>query len=408
MRILLISSDYPKPEKGSNIYTDLVNELNQNNHVVKVVVAEEKKKIDKTTLFEENGIPVLRVKTGNIYEVSFVEKALTFLTISSDLKKGIKKYFANENFDLILFVSPPLTFCSVVKWAMKKYSAKSYLMMKDIFPQNGVDLGLYGKSHPAYVYFKMKEKNLYKISSRIGCMSQGNIDYLIEHNPELSKEKFEIFRNAVKISNTKITEEQKNRIRKKYGIEKNDVVSIFGGNFGRPQGLDMLLKILEHYKENKNIKFILIGRGTEKQRIFNQIKESGYKNALTFDLIPRKDYEELTRACDIGLIFLDKRFTIPNYPSKTLSYFECSLPIMAAIDKITDYGDMLHEEKCGFWVENGNLEEYVKKFDELIENKDLRIKMGKNGRKYLERECNVENSVKIIENYYQKNIAKGE
>ncbi|MEG0826088.1 MAG: glycosyltransferase WbuB, partial [Bacilli bacterium] len=81
MRILFISADYPKPEKGSNIYTDLVEELNNNNHAVKVIVAEEKKKIESTELFEENGIPVLRVKTGNLYEVGFLEKTLTFLTI---------------------------------------------------------------------------------------------------------------------------------------------------------------------------------------------------------------------------------------------------------------------------------------------------------------------------------------
>jgi len=176
MKILFITSDYLKPEKGSNIYTDLADALNKNNHIIKVVVAEEKKKIDKTTLFEENGIPVLRVKTGNLYEIGFIEKALTFLTISRDLKKGIKKYFTNENFDLILFQSPPLTFFKVVKWAMKKYKAKSYLMMKDIFPQNGVDIGLYSKKHPAYIYFKNQEKQLYKVSSKIGCMSQGNID----------------------------------------------------------------------------------------------------------------------------------------------------------------------------------------------------------------------------------------
>ena len=151
MKILFISSDYLKPEKGSNIYTDLADALNKNNHIVKVVVSEERKKIDKTTLFEENGIPVLRVRTGNLYEIGFVEKALTFLTISRDLKRGINKFFSHEEFDLILFQSPPLTLYKVVKWAMKKYKAKSYLMMKDIFPQNGVDIGLYTKKSPVYM-----------------------------------------------------------------------------------------------------------------------------------------------------------------------------------------------------------------------------------------------------------------
>ena len=406
IRILFITSDYAKPEKGSNIYTDLAKALKDNNHDIKVVVAEEKKKIDKTAIYKENDIDVLRVKIGNLYEVGLVEKAFTFLTLSRALKKGIKKNFANEKFDLILFQSPPLTMCNVVKWAMKKYKCKSYLMMKDIFPQNGVDIGLYKKNSLIYLYFRYREKNLYKISSKIGCMSEGNIEYLLKHNEYLDKSKFELFPNTVKINNNKkISKIKKKQIREKYNLKEDDIVAIYGGNFGRPQGLDFLLDVLKEYKNNKKVKFILIGRGTEKNRIFEEIKKNNYKNVLTYDFIPRKDYEELTRACDIGLIFLDKRFTIPNYPSKTLSYFECSLPIMAAIDKNTDYSKLLENENCGFWVENGDIKFFKQKFNKLINDEKLRNDMGKNGHNYLINYCNVEDSVKIIERYIgDKNV----
>ena len=380
--------------------------MKERNHDIKVVVAEEKKKIDKTTLFEENGISVLRVKTGNLYEVSLVEKAFTFLTLSRDIKKGIKEFFNKEKFDLILFQSPPLTMCKVVKWAMKKYNARSYLMMKDIFPQNGVDIGLYSKKSPIYLYFRHQEKNLYKISSKIGCMSQGNIDYLLKHNSYLDKDKFEIFPNSVKINNNKpIRKDKKLKIREKYGLKENDVVAIFGGNFGRPQGLDFLVDVIKEYNKNNKVKFMLIGRGTEKLRIFNEIKENNYKNVLMYDFIPRSDYEELTKTCDIGLIFLDKRFTISNYPSKTLSYFECSLPIMAAIDKNTDYSKLLEDEECGYWVENGDIKSFKQKFNKLIKDKNLRKTLGKNGHEYLKNKCNVDDCVKIIERYVgDKNV----
>ena len=115
------------------------------------------------------------------------------------------------------------------------------------------------------------------------------------------------------------------------------------------------------------------------------------------DYIPRVEYEKLLSVCDIGLIFLDKRFTIPNYPSKTLSYMACGLPIMAAIDSTTDYGDLLEENTLGFKVINGDLEDYQYKFNKLLTDKNLRETLGKNGRNYYEKEFNVENSVKILE-----------
>ena len=368
MRILFITSDYKTPDKGSNIYTDLEYTLHKKGHQIKVVVAEEKKNTKTTYLNEENEIPVLRVRTGNLYEVGLIEKGLTFLTVAKDLKKGIKKYFNEEKFDLILFQSPPLTMQSTVRWAMKKYHAKSYLMMKDIFPQNGLDIGLYTKANPMYLYFKIQEKKLYKTASKIGCMSQGNIDYLFEHNNFLEKNKLGLFPNTAIIKNANQSKQEKKHIREKYGLKEGDVVAIFGGNFGKPQGLDFMLEVINKYQKNKQLKFVLIGKGTEKQKIYEIIKKKNIKNVLTFDYIPREEYEKLTRASDIGLIFLDHRFTIPNYPSKTLSYFESSLPIMAATDASTDYKDMIIKENCGFWSLSGDIKDYTKKFNKLIES----------------------------------------
>lgn len=404
MRILFITSDYLKPECGTNIYTDLAKVLNERNHIVKVVVPEEKKKIDKTTLFVENDIPVLRVKTGNIYEVGLVEKTMTFIRISNDLIGGIKEYFRNETFDLILFQSPPLTMCNAVKWAMKKYNAKSYLMMKDIFPQNALDIGLFTKKNPMYWYFKNEEKKLYKTASKIGCMSQGNIDYLLNNNKFLDKNKMEIFPNAAIIDKKdKITRKEYLSLREKYYIDKNDVVCVYSGNFGRPQGLDFFVEVLDKYKNKKNIKFLLVGRGTEKNKIFNYVKMNNFNNILMFDFIPRVELEKLLRVCDIGMIFLDKRFTIPNFPSKTLSYMECSLPIIAGIDVVTDFGKMIEKAGCGFWTESGNLKDFSKKFENLIKNKKTRIKMGNNGRKYYEENYDISKSVKILERFMEEN-----
>lgn len=403
MRILFISSNFPKDAYSSNIYTDLAEELVESGHSVDVVVSEEKKNTDKTYLNKErNGLDILRVKTGNIYNVNFIEKTLTFVTISNDLIKGIKEKFNDRNYDLVLTSSPPVTFNKVIKWAMRKYNCPSYLMMKDIFPQNGVDIGLYTKTNPIYWYFKYNEKKLYDTCSMIGCMSLGNIKYMNEKN-EVSLEKLELFPNTVKVkSKNKLASKEKEKIRNEYGIAKDDVVAIFGGNLGKPQGLEFLLEVIESYKRKKNIKFLIIGTGTEQKKIFDYIKDHKLKNAITLEYVPREKYEKLLSACDIGLIFLDKRFTIPNFPSKTLSYFECGIPIMAAIDSVTDYGNMLEESNSGFCSIHGDIKEFKCKFDKLINDDKLRKTMGNNGRKFLKKNYDVEKSVKILEDYERR------
>ena len=81
-------------------------------------------------------------------------------------------------------------------------------------------------------------------------------------------------------------------------------------------------EVLKEYKDNKKINFLLFGRGTEKENLSKYIKENKINNAILENYIPSDEYSELLKQADIGLVFLDYRFTIPNIPSRTLSYFE--------------------------------------------------------------------------------------
>lgn len=398
MNILYIASVFPRETESSNLYTDLATEIAKK-HNVTVVVSEEKKKIEKAEINIERGIRVLRVRVGNMYSVSYIEKGITFITMQRKMKKAINKYLSSDVYDLILFMAPPVTLGNVVKYAMKKYNAKSYLMQKDIFPQNSLDLEIMSKRNPIYYYFRYKEKKLYDIASVIGCMSNRNIEYLLEHNKNLKRQKLELFPNTITLKDIKDSQQS---IRKKYNIGEDKILAVYGGNFGRPQGIDFILKVLNEYKNDKRVIFFFSGKGTEKEKLYKYIKDNDLKNIITQDYIPREEYEKLLKEADIGLIFLDYRFTIPNIPSRTLSYFEYSIPIMAATDKNTDYKELIENTKSGLWCESNNLEGFKRNFNFLIENKDKRKIMGKNGRKYLEENLTTEKSIKILEEVLKK------
>lgn len=399
MKVLFISISFPKENEGNNIYTDLAEELSKK-HNLTVLVAEQSNNIQKTLFTKERGFEVLRVKTGNMFNVNLIEKAISYITMQSKLKKAIKKYLNKREYDMILFMAPPVTIGSVVKYAMKKYNAFSYLMQKDIFPQNSLDLEILSKNHPAYYYFKYKEKNMYKNATKIGCMSEGNIEYLLEQNNYLNKDKLEMFPNTVTLR--KINK-GKNNVRKKYNIPENKILALYGGNFGKPQGIEFIIQILDNYKNDERVVFFFAGKGTEKDKLYKYIKEHNINNVIMIDYIPKEEYNNILKEADIGFVFLDYKFTIPNIPSRTLSYFEYGIPIMAATDKNTDYKDILVKKaKAGLWCESNNIEEFKKQFEILIENKEARNEMGQNGREYLERELTTEISVQILENAYYK------
>ena len=400
MNILYIASIFPTPREGENLYTDLANELIENKNRVTVIVSEEKRKIDDTQISRERNYNVIRVRTGNLYEIGSIQKAISFITLQSKMKKAIDKYLSNEKFDMIIFMSPPVTMYSVVKYAMKKYNCFSYLMQKDIFPQNAVDLKIMTKQNPAYWYFRHKEKELYKISTVIGCMSKKNKEYLLKHNKYLNSDKLQIFPNTTKLSREEQVENI-NQVKKKYNIPDNKVIITYGGNFGKPQGIDFLMEVLDIYKDNKNVEFVLVGKGTEKEKLSKFIDENKIENVKLIKFLNSEEFSKILKFSDIGLVFLDYRFTIPNIPSKTLTYFKNKVPVMAATDINTDFKQMIEESNAGLWSESNDVYKFKKKLDFLIANQNVRKEMGENGRRYLEKNLTTEVSVKILEEAFK-------
>ena len=119
-------------------------------------------------------------------------------------------------------------------------------------------------------------------------------------------------------------------------------------------------------------------------------------NVQLLDYIPREEFNELVKECDIGLVNLSDKFTIPNMPSRTLAYWVAKLPILAATDKNTDYRIILEQSKGGLWAETGDITRYKLNFERLYKDEKLRKSMGENGYKYLCKHMNSENAYKTI------------
>ena len=189
MNILFLTmSASVKDIRSSGIYTDLMRKFRDEGHQVYIIHPNERRLGLPTTLTETNRVHCLSVRTLNVQKTNVIEKGIGQLLLESLFKFALKKYFQGIKFDLILYSTPPITFNRVIKYA-KKLSGKktvTYLLLKDIFPQNAVDLGMINKTGVKgllYRMFRKKEKELYRISDFIGCMSPANAAYVLKYNP---------------------------------------------------------------------------------------------------------------------------------------------------------------------------------------------------------------------------------
>lgn len=400
MNILFLSIGRLNNIEDRGLYTDLLRQFRDNGHKVCVVSPREKRLKKPTEYVKENGVQFLRVRIGNITKTNLIEKGISTLMIESIFLRAIKKYLKDIEFDIVIYSTPPITFEKVIRYVKKRDSASTYLLLKDIFPQNAVDLNMISKNSLLYKYFRFKEKKLYSQSDYIGCMSQANVDFILRNNTEVSPETVEVCPNSIEPLTIKKDEKKIREIKKRYNIPYDKTVFIYGGNLGKPQGIDFLIDCLKANKANAQVYFVIAGSGTEFNKLKDYFNNEQPSNAQVFEQLPKEDYEVLANSCDVGLIFLDKRFTIPNFPSRILSYMQASMPVLAATDVNTDIGEVIEEGQFGYWCESNDVEQFNKKVQELCDIK-LRKQMGVNAKRYLEDNYTAKHSYEIIMNHFK-------
>ena len=374
---LTIARMHNLEERG--IYPDLFRKFVEKGHSVYIASPAERMTKEKTNLKKYDGYSVLRVKVGNFQKTNMIEKGISTLFIETHFLAAIKKYYSDVKFDAVVYATPPMTYPNVVDYIKKRDGAKIYLLLKDIFPQNAVDIGLFSEKSPLYKYFRKKEIRIYKQSDCIGCMSQANVDFLLEHNSFIDKNIVHISPNCIEY--VKPEQVDKAEMRKKYNIPPRATVFMYGGNLGKPQCIPFITKLIKANSGNKDRFFVISGTGTEAHKIRSFYENEKPDNLLLTDWLPQDEYDRLTAACDVGMLFLDHRFTIPNIPSRILAYMRHGLPVFAATDVNTDIGKIIEDGDFGWWCESKDVKNATAVIDKIC-TEDLKQK-GENSLKYL-------------------------
>ncbi len=395
MKVLFLTLSKITSIEDRGIYPDLIRKFrNEGHHVIIVSPVERRTKQHTQLIREKDGVSILLVKTFNIQKTNIIEKGIGTLAIEYQYLSAIGKWLPDIKFDLVLYSTPPITFFKVIKYIKDRDNAYAYLLLKDIFPQNAVDMKMIKKNGLLHKYFLEKERKLYAISDTIGCMSPANVDFVLKYNPEVNPNKVEVNPNTIEPVHLNFTKEEKNKIRERYGLPLDLKIFVYGGNLGKPQGLDFLLDTIKDVK-NKQVFFLIVGDGTEFSRIKSWFDLQRPQNAKLLQHLPKEDYDRLLTACDVGLIFLDKNFSIPNFPSRLLSYLEMKLPVIVATDVNTDIGDVVEKANCGYKIVTGDLNAINTIINELTANADLSV-LGENSWKLIQNEYTVDRSYKLI------------
>tara|TARA_Y100000589_G_C27133977_1_gene621751 strand:- start:221 stop:1411 length:1191 start_codon:yes stop_codon:yes gene_type:complete len=364
MKLLLICIYYlPNKTSAAVQMSDLAKELYSRNINIDVITTDSKLKKDIENKKEE-GINVIRIKTGKFNNVSNIKRTINeFLMPFYIIKALLKNNYDISNYDGIISWSPSIFFGPLIYFIKKRSKTKSYLILRDIFPEWALDLNILKKG-PIYNLFKLIAHFQYRISDKIGVQSKGNIKFVNKYKIPL--EKIEVLNNWY--SDNKI---DKCKINLSNTILKDKKIIVYGGNIGEAQGITKIVALCKKIKEKDNIGFLFIGRGSNFNQLKKQISTKNIRNTLILPEINPNQIPDLYKQCHLGLILLDERHTTHNIPGKFLSYLYSGLQVFAIVNKDNDIIEMINENKLGFATEFHDAAYLKKNLLNLIGSKEL-------------------------------------
>ena len=397
MKLLLIVDDYlPHSTKvASKMMHDLAIQLYKNGHSISVLTPLYSiKKNIKIEVIDK--INVIYFKNGKIKNISKFKRAINESLLSFNAWNCTRKYFESNTHDGIIYFSPSIFFGSLVSKLKKKWNCNSYLILRDIFPQWAVDNGLIKEKSLLNCYFNFFEKLNYQAANKIGVMSNSNLEYFKKRFTKIHK--YEVLFNWSSILKVPIS---KTKYRKKLSL-KDKVVFFYGGNIGHAQQMMNLVSLAKRLKFLKNVHFLFVGDGDEVSLIKDEIIKNNMINVTYLPPVSQVEYLEMLNEFDVGLFSLHPAHQTHNFPGKLLGYMNYEKPILGCVNQGNDLKNIIMNNNVGYILDSGDSEGMFKRAIELVNNKKIRLEMGKNGKKLLINKFSVLSAAKKIEFFFKK------
>jgi glycosyltransferase involved in cell wall biosynthesis len=375
MNILLLADNYyPSTKSVARIMRDLALELVRLGHDVKVAAAADGLP-QKVSVTREDGTTVLRVNTGGLKSAGRALRAWRECRLSARMWRGGKTFFQDNPCDLIIVYSPSIFLGALVRKLKQLWNCPSYLVLRDIFPKWALEAGVL-KPGPVYNFFRRKELQLYGAADLIAVEAPGNLRYFAQ---ELGHKNYPL---DVLVNWANMAEKPSpgdSPLRQELGLA-GKVVFFFGGNIGVAQDMDNILRLAASVRGHEDIFFLLVGSGSEVERLNAEIARQALPNIRILPPISQDDYLACVAQFDVGLLSLDRRLKSNNIAGKLLGYMQCGMPVLASLNPGNDVGTFLRDSDAGIACENGDDAGLRAAALLLAGNPELRCRMGANAR----------------------------
>lgn len=389
MRLALLTDE--SLPKGTRAHAQMIHQLaaefEKNGH--KSVVITPGNPHQETALIIDfvDGIEYWRFKSGYTREVGNIRRLINEWLLSYRAWSAIADKVVNCKFDLCINYSPTIFFGPLTR-KFKRQGTFVYLILRDMFPQWIINIGLISERSPAAFFLRYYESLNYRMADCIGVMSHANLEVFNKAHPSLTKTNVKILMNWSSTAPFALSK-VKFDIRQKYELSEK-IVFFYGGSLTTSNDMPNIMRLAKNLIEYKNVHFLILGQGDQFDLI-NELAELWNLNNVTIlPSVSQMEYKMILTQVDVGLFSLSIKYTDHNFPGKLLGYMVESIPILGSANVGNDLMGLINDSNAGFVHVNGDDKALANSAIKLIEGQDKRLDCGINARSLLEQYFSVE------------------
>jgi hypothetical protein len=331
MRVAIIADTFPPLRtSGAVQLRDLSIEFARQGHETTMLVADPSI-ASRYTIEDLHGVDVVRLKAPQTKDVNYARRTLAELAMPFAMIQNFKASpLASRQFEVVIWYSPTIFLGPIARWLKRRNAAKSYLILRDIFPQWAADMGIISRG-PIFRFLNIIANYQYRSADIIGVQTLGNLAFFRPSSIPGLTARLDVLHNWLAD-----TPSQGCRIDIGRTSLAGRRIFVYAGNIGVAQHMDKLLNLAVALHYRTDIGFLFVGRGSEVERLRGLAVHHELTNILFEDEIDPSDIPGLYAQCHVGMICLDGRHKTHNIPGKFLSYMQAGLPVLASVNAGND------------------------------------------------------------------------
>lgn len=401
MHLALIADTFPPLRtSGAVQLRDLSREFIRQGHRLTILLPSAEN--DKAwTIEEHDRLQVVRLKAPRTKDIEYFRRTLGELIMPFAMLRNLRKSpLAKQKWDGIIWYSPSIFHGPLAKALKKQSGSKGYLIIRDIFPEWAVDMGLMGRGLP-YKFFQAVARQQYSVADVIGVQTSGNLNYFEAWKQEPGH-KLEVLQNwlgrggcspcPIRVDETSLAGRK---------------IFVYAGNMGVAQGMDILLDLAERFRERHDVGFLFVGRGSDAGRLSLEVEKRALDNVLFLDEIDPDEIPDLYSRCHVGMVALDPRHKSHNIPGKFVTYMQSGLPVLANINPGNDLVELIRHERVGQVSDDNSVDTLFGLAIELLDELDDGSAVPQRCRSLFDRLFSAETAVRQIVSALMEKENKG-